>query len=134
MYVKQRGKLLFKILGALVGVVFLIAGFNERSELSSLHKRGKRAVVEPIGQFQEFKKSGSSTYTAEFRFKTEDGRQMAVKHSFPEEVLADFKAGKPVEIIYQPSDPNNFVFANQKASWTLVAIGVAIFLAALVLA
>ncbi|CAN7317758.1 DUF3592 domain-containing protein [Acidovorax sp. LjRoot129] len=130
----QQGKLLFKLLGAAAGLVFVIAGFNERSELTSIQKRGKRAVVEPITQYTEFSKRGSSTYTAEFRFTTDDGRKMVVKHSFPEEVLADFKASKPVEIVYMPADPSNFVFAREKASWTLVAIGAALFLAALVLA
>jgi hypothetical protein len=102
--------------------------------VAPIQKRGKRAVVEPVSQYTEFKKRGSSTYTAEFRFKTEDGRQMVVKHSFPEEVLADFKAQRPVEILYLPTDPGSFVFANQKASWTLTAIGAAILVAALLFA
>ncbi|MBD9394549.1 DUF3592 domain-containing protein [Acidovorax sp. ACV01] len=129
----QRGKTLYKLLGAIVGLFLIISGFNERSALSSVQKHGKRAIVDSISQYTEFRKGGSSTYTAEFRFKTEDGRQITMKHSFPEEVLAGFKASKPVEVVYLPSDPNTFVFAHQKASWTLVSIGTAIFLAALLL-
>jgi hypothetical protein len=134
MKLQQRGRILFKVLGAIAGLVFIVSGFQGRSELSSLQKRGKRAVVEPVSQYTEFKQRGSSTYTAEFHFKTEDGRQMVVKHSFPEEVLADFKAKRPVEILYLPTDPSSFVFANQKASWTLTAIGAAILVAALLFA
>ena len=130
----QGGKLLFKLLGAVAGVVLVVAGFNERSDITNVQKRGMRAVVEPITQYTEFKKRGSSTYTAEFRFTTADGRKMTVKHSFPEEVLADFKASRPVEIVYMPSDPSHFVFAKEKASWMLVGGGVLLFLAALLLA
>ena len=130
---RQQGKLLFKILGVLAGIVFIAFGMQERSELSRTLKIGKHAVVEPITQYTEFKKSGSSTYTAEFHFKTESGQQMVVKHSFPEEVLAEFKANRPVEIAYLPNDPSNFVFVKQTASWTLVLVGGALALAALLL-
>ena len=130
---RQQGKLLFKILGVLAGIVFIAFGMQERSELSRTLKIGKHAVVEPITQYTEFKKSGSSTYTAEFRFKTESGQQMVVKHSFPEEVLAEFKANRPVEIAYLPNDPSNFVFVKQTASWTLVLVGGVLALAALLL-
>lgn len=130
---RQQGKLLFKILGVLAGIVFIAFGMQERSELSRTLKIGKHAVVEPITQYTEFKKSGSSTYTAEFRFKTESGQQMVVKHSFPEEVLAEFKANRPVEIAYLPDDPSSFVFVKQASSWTLVLVGGALALAALLL-
>ena len=130
---RQQGKLLFKILGVLAGIVFIAFGMQERSELSRTLKIGKHAVVEPITQYTEFKKSSSSTYTAEFRFKTESGQQMVVKHSFPEEVLAEFKANRPVEIAYLPNDPSNFVFVKQTSSWTLVLVGGVLALAALLL-
>lgn len=130
----QQGKLLFKVLGAVAGLVFAVAGFQERSELSRTLKNGKHAVVEPIKQYTEFKKSGSSTYTAEFRFKTEDGQQVVTKHSFPEEVLAEFKAARPVEIAYLPNDPTSFVFLKQTSSWLMVIGGVVLFLAAIILA
>ncbi|MEO7885569.1 MAG: DUF3592 domain-containing protein [Polaromonas sp.] len=133
MRVHHQGKIVFKILGVLVGLVFIVFGFQERSEISGIQKRGKRVVVEPISKYTEFKKSGSSTYTAEFHFTTEDGRKITAKHSFPEEVLADFKSGKPVEIAYMPNDPSTFVFSSQRAPWTLVMIGAALLVAALVL-
>lgn len=131
---RQQGKLLFKIIGVLAGIVFIAFGMQERSELSRTLKLGKHAVVEPITRYTEFKKSGSSTYTAEFRFKTDSGQQMVVKHSFPEEVLAEFKANRPVEIAYMPNDPSSFVFVKQHSSWTLVLVGGALMLAALLLA
>jgi hypothetical protein len=130
----QQGKILYKILGAMAGLVFVVYGFIDRSELTRLQKNGERAVVEPIGQYTEFKKSGSSTFTAEFHFTTADGRKMVVKHSFPEEILEDFQAGRPVEVVYEKSDPSTFVFASEKASWTIVAIGVGLTIAALLLA
>lgn len=125
---------MFKILGVLAGLVFVIFGFKENSELSRIQKLGKRATVEPIGQYMQFKRSGSTTYMAEFHFTTEDGRPIVAKHRFPEEVLADFKASRPVQVIYLPSDPQTFVFASERRSWTLTIIGVILALAALVLA
>ena len=130
----QQGKVLFKVIGVIAGIVFLVAGMQERSELSKTLKYGKHAVVEPITQYTEFKKSGSSTYTAEFHFKTDAGQQMVVKHSFPEEVLAEFKANRSVEIAYMPNDPSGFVFVKQQSSWTLLLIGGALAIAALLLA
>jgi len=131
---RSHGKVLFKLLGALAALVFIGYGLKERSEVTSVQKRGKLVTVEPIANYTEFKQSGSSTYTAEFHFKTEDGREMVQKHSFPEEVLADFKAGKPVQIVYLPNDPSNFVFAREKPGWGLVIGGVVLLVAALLLA
>ena len=131
---KQEGKVLFKILGVAAGLVFVAFGIKERHELSNLQSRGERAVVEPVTEYTEFSKSGSSTYTAEIRFVTEKGRQISMKHSFPEEVLEDFKAGRPVEVVYLPNNPQGFVFANQETSWTLEVIGGVVILAALILA
>jgi len=130
----QQGKILFKVLGALAGLVFMGFGVQERMEHSRIHKSGKRAVVEPIEQYTEFKKSGSSLYTAEFHFTTADGQAVVTKHSFPEEVLEDFKAERPVEVIYEARDPTSFVFASEKPSWTLVIVGALIFLAAIIFA
>jgi len=130
----QRGRVLFKVLGSLAALVFIAYGFKERSEITSIQKRGKLATVEPVAQYTEFKKSGSSTYTAEFHFKTEDGRAIVQKHSFPAEVLSDFKAGRPVRIYYLSNDPSTFVFEGEKPSWFLVAGGAIFLIAALILA
>jgi len=127
MYSRSHGKVVVKLLGALAALVFIGYGLKERSEITSIQKRGKLATVEPLTTYSEFKKSGSSTYTAEFHFKTEDGREIVKKQSFPAEVLADFKAGRPVQVIYLPNDPGTFVFANEKPGWWLV-IGGAVFL------
>ena len=131
---RSHGKILFKLLGALAALAFIGYGFKDRSEVTSIQKRGKIATVEPIEKYTEFKKSGSSTFTAEFHFKTEDGRDIVQKHSFPEEVLSDFKVGKPVQIVYLPNDPSTFVFAREKPGWTLVIVGAILLVAALLLA
>jgi hypothetical protein len=134
MRARPHGKVLYKLLGSLAALAFIVYGFKDRSEITGIQKRGKVATVEPIGAYNEFKQGGSSTYTAEFHFKTEDGREMVLKHSFPEEVLADFKAGKPVQIVYMPNDPSTFVFARDKPGWGLVIGGFAFLLAVLLLA
>jgi len=131
---RSYGKVLFKLLGAIAALVFIGYGLKERNEITSIQKRGKTATVQPIANYTQFKKGGSSTYTAEFRFKTEEGREIVQKHSFPEEVLADFNAGKPVQIVYLPNDPSTFVFASEKPGWMLVIVGSVLLVAALLLA
>ncbi len=130
---RTYGKVLFKFLGALAALAFIGYALKDRSEITSIQEHGKIAVVAPIGDYSVFKRGGSSTYTAEFHFKTEDGREIVQKRSFPEEVLSDFQAGKPVEIVYLPNDPNTFVFAREKAGWGLVIGGGAFLVAALLL-
>jgi hypothetical protein len=131
---RSNGKILFKVLGVLAALVFIVYGFKGRSEITSIQQRGKFATVEPISKYLEFKNSGNSTYTAEFHFKTEDGRDIVQKHSFPEEVLSDFKAGNPVQIVYLPNDPGTFVFAREKAGWGLIIAGFVFLLVALLFA
>lgn len=129
-----QGKILIKLLGVLVGLAFVVFGFNERSSLNRIKKLGRPAIVEPIATYTEFKKSGSSTYTAEFHFKTDTGREIVQKHSFPSELIADFKSGVPVRVFYMPNDPSNFVFEKEQASWLLVIVGGVLAVAALLLA
>ena len=131
---RAQGKILFKLLGALAAVVFIGYGVKERSEITGIQKRGKVATVEPIKDYTEFRQGGSSTYTAEIHFKTEDGRDIIQKHSFPEEVLADLKAGRPVQVVYLPESPGSFVFAAEKPGWWMVGGGVAFLVAALLFA
>jgi hypothetical protein len=83
---KSHGRILLKLLGALAALVFIAYGFIDRSEITSIQRSGKFATVKPIANYTKFKGRGSSIYTAEFRFKTEDGRDIVQKHSFPEEV------------------------------------------------
>lgn len=121
---RSRGKTLFKLLGALAALVLIDYGLRERSDITDLQQHGKLATVAPPGQYTEFKQDGISFYTAEFHFKTQDGRDIVQKHAFPESVLADFKTGKPVQIIYSQNDPNTFMFTNETPGWTLVICGV----------
>jgi hypothetical protein len=132
MHSRAHGKVLFKALGALAALAFIGYGFKDRSEITDIQKHGMLATVEPIADYTEFKQGGSSTYTAEFHFKTKDGRDIVQKRSFPGEVLSDFNAGKPVQVFYLPNNPNTFVFASEKPGWTLV-IGGFVFLGAALL-
>lgn len=125
--------LLFKVLGVAAGAVFLVYGLQERQSLSRLKRSGESAVVQPVGQYTEIKKSGQSIYTAEIVFKTQAGQEIRTKHSFPAAVLDDFKAGTPVVVVYKPNDPHTFVFAKEQSSWFLPILGVGIAIASLVL-
>lgn len=131
---KSHGKILFKLLGVLAALFFIGTGLKERSATTNIQKQGKLATVAPVTNYTEFKKGGFSTYTAEIHFTTEDGQEVVQKHSFPKDALADFKAGKPVQVVYLPSEPHTFVFASEKAGWGLVIGGALLLVAALMFA
>lgn len=130
----QHGGLLYKVFGVIVGMFFVVTIFNEQWMLSSLQKHGKRAEAEPVAHYVESKKRGRTTFSAMIRFTTQDGRKMAEYHTIPSDVLADFKAERPVAIVYMPEDPSTFAFANQKPSWTWFVVAVIFSVAALILA
>jgi Protein of unknown function (DUF3592) len=134
MRARSHGKTLLKFLGALAGLVFMAYGFKFRADITNIQRHGKFATVESIDKYTEFKQGYNSTYTAEFHFKTEDGRNIVQKHSFPEEALADFKAGRPVQIIYLPDDPSTFIFFGEEPGWWLIIGGLALAVASLLFA
>ena len=105
--------ILFGVLGVIVGAVFLRAQASSDNELRILMAKGKTAVVEQIKEYKSFSQKGHTTYTAELKFRTEAGRPMTIKRSFPEAVLKDFEAGRPVNIYYMPGDPSQVGFAQE---------------------
>lgn len=115
-----------KALGVIIGLVFVVFGFQERSSITRVKSMGHSAMLQPIGGYTIQKKRGSTTYMAEFSFRTDAGRQVKTKRSFPEEVLPDLQRNNPVKVFYDPSDPTHFVFEKESPSWALVGIGVAI--------
>jgi hypothetical protein len=130
----MRGKILYKLLGVLAGLVFAVYGLIESSHINRIKKLGHVAVVAPISDYSEMKSRGGSTYTATFRFATDTGKQVIKGRSFPGELIADFKAGIPVRVIYLPNDPHTFVFEKEGASWLLIGGGTAIVVLALIFA
>jgi hypothetical protein len=129
----QRSSI-FKILGVVVGLAFVFFGFQERSSLSRMKSIGQAAIVQPIAGYTQHKSKGSTTYTAEFTFKTESGSVITRKRSFPEELIKDFESKIPVKVLYDPRNPSEFVFEKETASWFLIGIGFAIAVAALIFA
>lgn len=125
--------LVFKILGVIVGVVFLVYGVVERSSVSRIKSGGETAVVQPITEYTMHKSRGNITYTAQFTFRTSSGVKVTRKTSFPKEILEDFQHQRPVKVFYDPRDPREFVFEKQESSWFLVGTGMGIALLALVL-
>ncbi len=122
--------LLYKALGVIAGVAFVIAGLNQRSEINRIKASGKTAVVQPIDGYTKRK----STYTAEFTFVTDKGVTVTKKQSFPEALVKDFEARAPVNVVYNPDNPNEFVFEKETPSWFLVIAGIGLAVGALVFA
>ena len=116
--------ILYAILAFLIGGFFLWTGVQERLTISKLKKVGERVEVETPDGYTEHKKSGSTTYTADFKFQTVDGRAIEKKKSFPKELITDFENGTPVYLLYDPSEPSEFVFEKEEPEWFLILFGV----------
>jgi hypothetical protein len=115
---------IFKILGIIVCLVFVVTGiFDHRSQVR-LKKMGHVAVLDRVQEYTDRSQKGMHTYTAELSFKTEAGNQVRFKHSFPESALDDFKAGVPVSVYYDPNDPSEISFAKESANWWMTIGGV----------
>lgn len=112
-------------LGALVVAWFMVSGYIEdRGELRQVRSAGKSAVVDPITQYTETRRKGSSTYSADFSFRTEDGRAVKARKSFPSEVLEAMKRGDPVGIHYLPGNPSAFRFDAEKSDTFILLFGI----------
>jgi hypothetical protein len=122
--------MLKKGVGLICGIAFVVAGVNERSDIARIKSTGKVAAVEPISGYTKRK----STYTAEFTFVTEDGRKITKKQSFPSELVKDFEANAPVNVVYNPANPSEFVFEKQQPEWFLIVAGIGVAVAALIFA
>jgi hypothetical protein len=126
-------KLLYKILAVIAGLVFVCTGISDNRHISRLKRYGVAAVVIPPDSYVDHSQNGSHTYTAEISFKTSDNVAVTVKHSLPSEALDSMKAHRPVTIYYDPKDPTDLVFAQDKANWWLPIFGVLLAVGAVVL-
>lgn len=126
--------ILFKILGVIAGLVFMVSGAMERSDIKHTKAVGKTAYVDPIEKYTERTSKGSKTYDADFTFTTEKGDKISAHKSFPAELVNDFKSGKPVKIFYDPGKPSDFIFEKEEPSWFMVITGLGLAIAAVLFA
>jgi hypothetical protein len=126
----ETKSMLKKAAGVIVGIVFVVMGFNQRSDIARIKSHGKVVAVKPIDGYTKRK----STYTAEFTFVTEEGRTITKKQSFPSELVKDFESNTPVDVVYNPADPSEFVFEKEKPEWFLIIAGVGLAVGALIFA
>jgi hypothetical protein len=121
---------IFRVLALVAGIAALIIGAQEFRSISHTKAVGMQAVLDPIKGYTERHSRHSTTYTADFSFKTKDGQAVSRKRSFPKELIADFENGRPVNILYDPKNPSDFVFEKESASWWGVGMGAAFIVAA----
>ncbi len=121
--------LTLKTLGIMLGALILLAGFYDRQSFIDIKSTGLPAMVNPIEQYSTRK----ATYKADISFTTKSGEKITQSNVyFPEAVLQDFEANKPVVIYYKPENPSEFVFEKDEASWSVVIIGAFFIIAACV--
>jgi len=126
-------QLLFKILGIVAGLVFIVAGISANHHLSRLKRFGTSAEVIPPDSYTDHNHNGSHTFTGQIRFKLADGGEITRNHSIPEKALDSMKAGQPVTVLYDPRDPTDFVFTQEESEYWMALLGVGMILGALFL-
>ena len=131
---RNQRSYLFKILGVIAGLVFAGYGLVDRQSTTRLKRVGEPATVRPIQNYTAHKQRGRTNYMATFNYKTATGSEVNRAKSFPEEVLKEFEAGRPVKIFYDPRNPSEFVFEKEDPGWLLVVGGVVIGVLALAFA
>jgi len=125
-------RLALKVLGVLAGIAVIVMSWQDYSELRRMKKIGVAAVVEPITSYTERKSKRSRTLSATINFKTTDGRKVSRNHTFDSDVLEDFKNNVPVRVLYDPANPNEFIFEKQSFSMWIFAFGAGLIIAALI--
>ena len=115
--------IVFSVLALIAALGSIGIGAQEYMALSKVRSVGIAAEVEPITDYTRRKRRGSETYSAEFTFTTDEGREISKRRPFPQELLQDFENGEPVTVLYDPRNPSNFVFEKESASWTPFLMG-----------
>lgn len=116
---------IFGILSIVVGLSALTIGAKEWVKISRIKSNGLVSIAQTPSEYTKRKSGPSTTYSAEFTFKTQAGDVITRRHPFPSELLSDFKSGNPVKIIYDPGSPGDFVFEKDGAPWLVIFIGIA---------
>lgn len=123
---------LFRILAVVVGCVALVLGAQDWQRIRATRAIGVSATVDPIASYTKRRSRGSTTYSADFSFKTSAGDTVHRRRTFPSALLADFENSRPVTVVYDPRNPSDFVFEKESASWIPFAMGAGFLVAALV--
>jgi len=123
-------QLLYKILGIIAGIVFIVGGISANHHLSRLKRFGTSAEVIPPDSYTDHNHNGSHTFTGQIKFKLADGSEMSRNHSIPEKALDSMKAGQPVTVFYDSTDPSDFVFAQEESEYWLPLLGVGFIIGA----
>lgn len=120
----------FRLLAIVAGAAMLAIGLQERAAINDVRAVGKVSVVEPIADYTRRKSKGGDTYSAEFTFKTEEGKIIRKRRPFPQVLLADFENGVPVKVLYDPASPSQFVFEKEQPDWLPMGLGAAFIIGA----
>ena len=109
-------------------------GIVERHSFTRVKAAGVEAVVEPDIEFRESRGSrGAITYFGNFAFVAANGeRVVAREREFPEALLGDIAARRPIRVRYEAARPANFVFDKEDPPWTWVLAGIILIVVAAV--
>lgn len=131
-----------RVCGLLFAGILLFFAVDRIRENQRFARSALSAPAEPIAGYTErttttkqvgIKIGESKLQTAWIFFTTQDRRRVRVHMGLPEDVLADFRAGKTVTVEYLPDDPSLARFKGHTSSPWSMALGGAAVLAATVL-
>jgi hypothetical protein len=114
----------FRLLFIVVGIVALVTAFQEFSSISHLKTTGVSAVVDPVMVAPQHRSARrSATFTAEISFRTAQGQPVTRTRSFSRDVMDEFDNGRPVNILYDPKNPSEFMFEKESWPWSWLLAG-----------
>ncbi|EWS64187.1 hypothetical protein Y695_02571 [Hydrogenophaga sp. T4] len=134
----MRSKL-FKILGAIVGVVVIGTSLNLWSDDRALEKRGVRAEVVGVSDPSEStsgRRVRVKTQRADIEVEQENGESRIFRRmEIPQSVVKKINAGEAVYVIFDPLKPDeNHKFEGMASDhWWFMALGVFFLFAAVFL-
>jgi hypothetical protein len=95
------------------------AAARGRQAQKAFNDRGRPAVAAPPAEYTETTKRKwgvipiSTSYSAVFTFRTASGGTVSATRGFSKAMLAQMRAGQPVEIEYLPANPQSFRFRGE---------------------
>jgi len=127
-------KLLFGVASLILGCVFMASYLEIHSDIAQVQRDGKAAEIEPLVTYTKRTQKFISTFTAEIHFKTEQGEAIRLRHKeIPSEVIDVANQGRPVSILYLPSEPTRARFPQESASLLILGCGLFFLIVGLVM-
>jgi hypothetical protein len=110
---------------AIAGLLAIVLGLRRRHQVQRLRGTGERITAVVAGSQRVTRSEGRDSFRPVVRFHTREGREVRTAVDGPssyESYLTDV----PMEVIYDPADPNRAIAADTRGGGGFVAVAVGI--------